>query len=93
MRHISLLNVGTKITSKTFAAKLKPILPLLSLQIKLRMWKKRCINESGRLIYDILEICDKENISVYLVTIDLENAFDPLDHDFLLCVFGKDWRW
>ena len=57
------------------------------------MWKKRCINESGRLIYDILEICDKENISVYLVTIDLENAFDPLDHDFLLRVFGKDWCW
>ena len=88
-----MLNVGTKITSKTFAAKLKTILPLLSLQIKLRMWKKRCINESGRLIYDILEICDKENISVYLVTIDLENAFDPLDHDFLLRVFGKDWCW
>ena len=37
-RPISLLNIDTEI-SKAFAAKFKPILPSLSLQIKLRMWK------------------------------------------------------
>ena len=35
---MSLLNTDTKI-SKAFAAKFKPILPSLSLRIKLRMWK------------------------------------------------------
>ena len=31
-------------------------------------------------------ISDKENIPGYLVTMDLEKAFNSLDHDFLLCV-------
>ena len=51
--------------------------------------ENRCISESGRLISDIIEICSKENISGYLVTMDLEKAFDSLDHDFLLCGLKK----
>ena len=43
----------------------------------------------GRLISDIIEICNKENIPGYLVTMDLEKAFDSLDHDFLLCALKK----
>ena len=35
-----------------------------------------------------MEICDKENIPGYLVTMDLEKAFDFLDHDFLLCALN-----
>ena len=39
-RPISLLHIDTKIISKAFAAKLNLFYFLLSLQIKLRMWKK-----------------------------------------------------
>ena len=46
--------------------------------------ENRCISEGGRLISDIIEIYGKENIPGYLVTIDLEKAFDSLDQDFLL---------
>ena len=49
----------------------------------------RCISESGRLISDIIEICGKENIPGYLVTMDLEKVFDSLYHDFLLCALKK----
>ena len=38
-RPISLLNDDTKISSKACAAKLEAIFLLLSIQIKLRMWK------------------------------------------------------
>ena len=38
---------------------------------------------------DIIEICEKENIPAYLVTMDLEKAFVSLDHDFLICVLKK----
>ena len=36
-----------------------------------------------------MEICDKENIPSYLITMDLEKAFDSLDHPFLLCALKK----
>ena len=34
-------------------------------------------------------VSGKENIPGYLVTIDLEKAFDSLDQDFILCVLKK----
>ena len=88
-RPISLLNVDIKILSKAFAAKLKPILPSIISSNQTAYVEKRCISESGRLISDIIEVCGKENIPGYLVTMDLEKAFDSLDHDFLLCVLKK----
>ena len=36
-----------------------------------------------------MEICGKENIPGYSVTMDLEKAFDFLDHDFFLCALKK----
>ena len=45
--------------------------------------ENKWISESGRLISDIREICGKENISGYLVALDLEKAFHSLDQWFL----------
>ena len=47
--------------------------------------ENRCISKSGRLIFDIIEICGNENIPGYLVTMDLEKVCDSLDHDISLC--------
>ena len=88
-RPISLLNIDTKIISKAFAIKRKPILHSIISSNQTAYVENRCISESGRLISDIIEICGKENIPGYLVTMDLEKAFDSLDHDFLLCVLKK----
>ena len=46
--------------------------------------ENRCISKSGRLIFDIIEICGNENIPDYLVTMDLEKACDSLDHNFFM---------
>ena len=51
--------------------------------------KNRFISESGRLISDVIEMCDILDIPGYLVTMDIEKAFDSLDHDFLLFVLKK----
>ena len=75
-RSIFLLNIDTKTISKAFAAKRKPILPSIISSNQTAYVEKRCISESGRLISDTMEICGKENIPCYLVTIDLEKAFD-----------------
>ena len=58
--------------------------------------KNRFIGEGGRLISDIVNICDRNNIGGFLVTIDIEKGFDSLDHIFILAVlkrfgFGKNF--
>ena len=58
-RPISLLNVDTKIISKAMALRLKNVLPSIISTNQTAYVNKRCISESGRLISDILEICDK----------------------------------
>ena len=54
--------------------------------------KNRFIGEGGRLIFDIVDICDCNNIGRYLVTIDTEKVFDSLEHKFILVVLKK-WFW
>ena len=78
---ISLLNVDTKILSKVFSGKLKPILPSIISSNQSAYVEKRCISESGRLISDIIKIGSNENIQGFLVTMDLEKAFDSLNHN------------
>ena len=96
---ISLLNVDYKIMSKALATKLKETLPgLISCQ-QTTYVKNRFIGEGGRLISDILEISNVFNLRGYIVTVDIEKAFDSLSHSFLLaCLkkfgFGHDFiRW
>ena len=83
-RPISLLNVDSKIISKPLSEKLKEVLPdLISLQ-QTAYVKNRHIRESGRLISDIIEITEIRNIEGFLGTMDIEKAFDSLDHNFLI---------
>ena len=46
----------------------------------------RYISESGILIYDILKTASILNKKGFLVTVDIEKAFDSVDHSFLLAV-------
>ena len=61
--------------------------------------KNRFISEGGRLITDILEITDILQIEGLLMTIDIEKAFDSVNHCFLIAVlehfgFGKTFiKW
>ena len=55
------------------------------------------ISESGRLISDVLEITHSLDIEGILMTVDIEKAFDSINHSFLMCVlkkfgFGNDFR-
>ena len=85
-RPISLLNVDTKILSKVISNKLKTVLPTLIFSKQTADVKNRFIGESGRLISDIIEISGCFNITGFLVTMDIEKAFDSLDRSFLISV-------
>ena len=91
-----MLNVDTRILSKAISNKLKTVLPTLISSQQTAYVKNRFIGESGRLISDIIEISGCFNITGFLVTMDIEKAFDSLDQSFLISVlktfgFGKNF--
>ena len=79
---------------------MKKVLPNLISSQQTAYVAQRSINESGRLISDLLSVTKKVKVTGYLVTTDIEKAFDSLDHTFLISAlekfgFGKvfiDWR-
>ena len=88
-RPISLLNVDIKILSKALAKRLKEVLPYLISAQQTVYVKNRNIGESGRLISDIIEIANTRKMEGFLVTMDVEKAFDSLDHTFLISVLKR----
>ena len=85
-RPISLINVDTKIASKTLAKRLEPILPGLIHYNQNAYVKGQSIFDAVRTIEDILEYTKCKKMSGILVAIDFEKAFDSLDHSYLLKV-------
>ena len=88
-RPISLLNTDLKIISRTFAKRLKEVLPSIISSKQTAYVKDRFIGEGARLISDILEVTDILKIGGYMVTIDFEKAFDSLNHTFLIETLKK----
>ena len=85
-RPISLLNVDYKIASKALAERLKKIVPVLISHEQTAYVNGRFICETGRLISDIIEVSNVFTINGFLVTMDIEKAFDSLNHSFLLAL-------
>ena len=49
----------------------------------------RCISERGRLVPDLLEMSEVLNKEGFLVTIDIEKAFESVNHHFLIAILEK----
>ena len=79
----SLINVDTKILSKSLAVRIKKALASLIHSDQTAYVKDRYIGESVRLINDVLEFTDHEKIEAILFSADFEKAFDSIDHSFL----------
>ena len=80
-KSIFLLNVDLKITLKAFAFRIKTVLPSIISSKIIVYNEKRFIGEAGRLISDILSVTNNLKIERYLVTMDIEKAFDSLDQN------------
>ena len=88
-RRISLLNLDQKIISKALAIKLKKVLTVLVSPGQTAYVNGRFKGECGRLISDIIEVCEIEILSGYLMTIDFEKPFDSMNHAFLIAALKK----
>ena len=88
-RPISLLNVDSKVISKALSEKLKEVLPDLISSKQTTYVKNRHIRENGRLISDIVEITKIRKIGGFLVSMNIEKAFDSLDHNFVISTLEK----
>ena len=98
-RPISLLNVDTKLISKSLANRLQDVMPNLVSENQSAYVNNRFISKSGKLISDILEITDSLQVDDLLMTIDIEKAFDSVNQFFLTSIlkrygFGDDFiKW
>ena len=85
-RPISLLNVDTKLISKVLSERLKNVMPDLVSGNQTAFLNHRFISEGGRLIDDLLELTDIYSKKGFLVTKDIEKAFDSVNHIFIIKV-------
>ena len=98
-RPISLLNTDPKIFSKALANGIKKYLPFLISSNQTAYVEGRFISEGGRLFSDILQVTDFLNIRGLVVTVDIQKAFDSVNHLFLITAlkkfgFGKEFiKW
>ena len=49
----------------------------------------RIVREGGQLVSDVFEITNSLDIGGFLMIVNIEKAFDSINHSFLLCVLKK----
>ena len=65
-----------KMIPKSLATRVRKVLSDLIDSRQTAYTNERFIGESGRLIDDVIKVCDIQKISGYLLTVDFEKAFD-----------------
>ena len=83
-RPITLLNVDSKIAAKAIARRLKTVLPNLIHPDQTGFIKGRYIEENIRLISNVLDVTNKQQIPGISVALDFRKAFDSLEWPFIM---------
>ena len=78
-----------KIISKVLSTRIKNVLPFLISSNQTAFVKNRFISKSGRVISDVLEIANTFSLESFLIDVDVEKAFDSVNHCFLLQILQK----
>jgi len=78
-RPITLLNVDYKIASKAIASRIKNVLPALIHSDQSGSMENRFIGQNIRLINDVLEQTELQNVPGILLQLDFRKAFDTVD--------------
>ena len=83
-RPISLLNVDYKIITKLLAERLKPLLPTIIHSDQKGYVNGRNISEANRLLQDIIDYSEQNNINSSIIFLDYQKAFDRVEWGWAL---------
>ena len=83
IKTISLLNTVYKIGSGVIANRIKKVLPTLINNDQTGFIAGRYIGENIRLLFDIMEYAEENDIPGLFLLIDFEKAFDSISWNFL----------
>ena len=82
-RPISLLNTDYKIIAKILCTRLKRVVNKLISYGQTGYLKQRSAMQNLRLVQDIIDYCEQNDIQGILLFLDFKKAFDCVDHNFL----------
>ena len=88
-RPLTLLNTDVKSLSKTLIQRLKKTFSFLISANQSAYVDGRFISKDGKLISDLLEISDTLKLDGLLATIDIQKAFDSVDHGFIISTLER----
>ena len=77
------MNTGYKIVTKCIASRLKQVLPSIVHLDQTGYLKGRYIGVNIRLLSDIIDYTDENDIPGIFVFADFEKAFDKIEHNFI----------
>jgi len=83
-RPITLLKVDSKVAAKAIAKRIEAALPNLIHPYQTGFVKGRYIGENIRLISDLLDLTNKNQIPGILAALDFRKAFDSLEWPFIM---------
>jgi len=85
---VTLLNVDLKICSAAISNRMKPVLVDLISQTQKVFLKGRYSGECTRLIFDLIEQMEDDDIPGLLVLLDFEKAFDTVEWSFYIKLYN-----
>ena len=88
-RPISPLNFDYKLLTKVFANRIKEVLPSIISSTQTGYVKNRSIEDSVRIIQDVINYLFINNLPGILVTVDFQKAFDTIEWPFIIETLKK----
>ena len=87
-RPITLINVDSKILTRTLATRMAKVLHKL-IHRNQTCVPGRCICNNTHIIQDLIDVINMEGIGAALILLDQEKAFDRMSHSFIIKVLRK----
>ena len=78
-----------KLISKALDSRLKSVISSIVNENQVPYVNNRFISESGRLICDVLQVTNSLDLEGMLMAVNIEKAFDSINHSLLMCVLRK----